>query len=66
MIPYMLYLEVMRRYSNPKGDNIAGVDVNVERLDAVVIDRHGNLLSYKTFWLKNATFMGVRKNGHGA
>ena len=32
MILYMLYLEVMRRYLNPKSDNIAGVDVNVERL----------------------------------
>ncbi len=61
MIPYELYLEVMRRYNKPRGDNIAGVDVNVERLDAVVIDRHGNILSYKTFWLTEATFMGVRR-----
>ncbi|NPA70898.1 MAG: transposase [Crenarchaeota archaeon] len=61
MIPYSLYLEVMRRYDKPRGNNVAGVDVNVDRLDAVVIDIYGNLLSYKTFWLKNSTFMGVRR-----
>ncbi|MCD6301331.1 MAG: hypothetical protein J7L82_04595 [Staphylothermus sp.] len=61
MVPYSLYLEVMRRYNKPKGDNVAGVDVNVNRLDAVIIDRYGNLLSYKTFWLKNSTFMGIRR-----
>lgn len=61
MVPYSLYLEVMKRYDKPRGSNTAGVDVNVERLDAVVIDRYGNLLSHRTFWLKNATFMGVRR-----
>ncbi len=61
MVPYNLYLEVMKRYNKPRGDNIAGIDVNVERLDAVVIDEYGNLLSHRTFWLKNATFMGVRR-----
>ena len=61
MIPYSLYLEVMKRYEKPRGNNMAGVDVNVERLDAVVIDEYGNLLSYKTFWLKDTTFMGVRR-----
>ncbi len=61
MIPYSFYLEVMRRYDKPRGDKIAGVDVNVERLDAVVIDKYGNLLSYRTFWLKNSTFMGIRR-----
>ncbi len=61
MAPYTLYLEVMRRYEEPRGKNIAGIDVNVERLDAVVVDEHGNLLSYRTFWIKNATFMGVRR-----
>ncbi|MEB2792794.1 MAG: hypothetical protein G5Z42_04350 [Caldisphaeraceae archaeon] len=61
MIPYKLYLEVMKRFEKPRGNNIAGVDVNVDRLDAVVIDEYGNLLSHRTFWLKNATFMGVKK-----
>jgi len=61
MIPYSLYLEVMRRNTTPKGGNIGGIDINVERLDAVVIDEYGNILSYRTFWIKNATFMGVRK-----
>ena len=61
MVPYDLYLDVMKKYNKPRGNNIAGVDVNVERLDAVVIDEHGNLISYKTFWLKNATFMGVKR-----
>lgn len=61
MIPYELYLEVMKRYSKPRGNNIAGVDVNVKRLDAVVINKYGNLISYRTFWLKDATFMGVKR-----
>ena len=61
MVSYSLYLEVMRRYDKPRGSNVAGIDVNVERLDAVVVDEYGNLLSYRTFWLKNATFMGVRR-----
>lgn len=61
MVPYSIYHEVMRRYDKPRGSNIAGVDVNVDRLDAVVIDGYGNLLSYRTFWLKNATFMGVKR-----
>ncbi len=61
MIPYSLYIEVMRRYAKPRGSNIAGVDVNVDRLDAVVIDEYGNLLSYRTFWIRNTTFMGVRR-----
>ncbi len=61
MVPYKLYLEVMRRYSRPRGSNIAGIDVNVERLDAVTIDVCGNILSYKTFWIKNATYMGIKR-----
>ena len=61
MVPYSLYLEVMRRYDKPRGSNIAGIDVNVERLDTVVVDEYGNLVSYRTFWMKNTTFMGVRR-----
>jgi len=49
MVPYSLYLEVMRRYDKPRGSNVAGIDVNVERLDAVVVDEYGNLVSYRTF-----------------
>ena len=66
MVPYSLYLEVMRRYDKSRGDNVAGVDVNVDRLDAVVMDRYGNLLSYRTFWLKNSTFMGLGESVAGA
>jgi len=61
MVPYSLYLEVVRRFDEPRGSNVAGIDVNVERLDAIVIDEHGNPLSYRTFCLKDATFMGVRR-----
>jgi len=61
MIPCELYLSVMRRYSKPRGNNVAGVDVNVDRMDAVVVDKYGNLISHRTFWVKDATFMGVRR-----
>lgn len=38
MTRYDFYLEVMRRYEKPLGNNIAGVDVNVDRINLVVIN----------------------------
>jgi len=44
MVKYDFYLEVMKRYEKPLGDNIAGIDVNVDRLNLVVINRDGDIV----------------------
>lgn len=61
MVPYELYLRAMKRYDKPRGNNIAGINVNAEKLDTVVIDEYGNIISYKTFRIKNTTYMGIRR-----
>ncbi len=48
-IPYRLYLECRRRYSRPLGGNIAGMDVNVDRINLAIVDRRGVLRDAKTF-----------------
>ena len=48
-IPYELYLAHRRRYEEPAGKNIAGVDVNVDRVNLAIIDRRGILRDVKTF-----------------
>ncbi len=46
MVKYDFYLEVMKKHDKPLGDNIAGVDVNVDRLNLVVINRSGIVWKY--------------------
>lgn len=43
MVKYALYLEVMKRSNRPLGSNIAGVDVNTDRLNLVVENREGKV-----------------------
>ncbi len=59
MVKYSFYLEVMKRYDEPKGDNIAGVDVNVDRLNLVVINRSGDII-----WKYTARFPQVTARGY--
>jgi len=40
-IPYELYLAHRRRYEKPLGRNIAGVDVNADRVNLAIVDRRG-------------------------
>jgi len=61
MVPYSLYLETMRRYLKPLGDHVAGVDVNVDRLNLAIIDRYGRLRDVKTFWFREVTSRGYRR-----
>ena len=61
MAPCRLYQEVMKRYDTPRGDLVAGIDVNVERLDVAVVSPSGKLKLVKTFWLDGAVHMGVRR-----
>ena len=58
MVKYKLYLEVMRRCDEPLGNNIAGVDVNADRLNLVVINRDGEIV-----WKYTARFPQVIARG---
>jgi len=59
MVKYSLYLEVMKRYEKPLGGNIAGVDVNVDRINLVVINRNGDIV-----WKHTARFPRVVARGY--
>ena len=59
MVKYDLYLEVMRRYKKPLGDNIGGVDVNVDRLNLVVINRDGDIV-----WKHTVRFPQIASRGY--
>ena len=59
MVKYEFYLKVMRRYEKPLGNNIAGIDVNVDRLNLVVINRSGDIV-----WKYTARFPQVTARGY--
>ncbi len=59
MVKYNFYLEVMKKYDKPLGNNIAGVDVNVDRLNLVVINRDGDIV-----WKYTARFPQVTARGY--
>ncbi len=59
MVKYDFYLEVMRRYDNPLGNNIGGIDVNVDRINLVVINRDGDIV-----WKYTARFPQVTSRGY--
>jgi len=61
MVPYSLYLEVMRRYSKLLGDHIGGVDVNADRINLVIIDKYGRLRDVRTFWFREITSRGYKR-----
>ena len=59
MVKYDLYLEVMKRNDKPLGNNIAGVDVNIDRINLVVINRDGDIV-----WKHTARFPQVIARGY--
>ncbi len=59
MVKYDLYLEVMKRNDKPLGNNIAGVDVNVDRINLAVINRNGDIV-----WKHTARFPQVIARGY--
>ena len=61
MIPYNLYLETMKRYSKPIGNHIAGIDVNVDRINLAIVDKYGRLRDVKTFWFREITSRGYKR-----
>ncbi len=61
MITYNLYLETMKKYSRPLGNHVAGVDVNVDRLNLAIVDKYGRLRDVKTFWFREITSRGYMR-----
>jgi len=59
MVKYDFYLEVMKRCEKPLGNNITGVDVNVDRLNLVVINREGDIV-----WKYTVRFPQVTARGY--
>ena len=60
-IPIDFYYKHMARCREPRGNLIGGVDVNVDRLNLVIIDEKGNLRDYKTFWFSETTARGFSR-----
>lgn len=58
MVKYSFYLKVMRRYEKPLGNNIAGIDVNVDGLNLVVINKNGDIIWRYTARFPQATSRG--------
>ena len=57
-VPWSFYVEAARRYAKPLGDNVAGVDVNSNRVNLAILDNNGNILDYRTFWFREVTARG--------
>ena len=57
-ISYDFYLKHVKRYNEPKGSLIGGVDVNTDRINLAIIDEDGKLRDVKTFWFREVTARG--------
>ena len=58
-VDYDSYLEVMRKYNQPKGKNVAGIDVNLDRINLAIVNKGGELRDYKTFWFREVKARNV-------
>ncbi len=61
-ISYDFYLKHMKKYDEPKGNLIGGVDVNTDRINLAIIDENGRLRDKKTFWFPEVTARGYPRN----
>ncbi len=61
-ISYDFYLRCAKRYGEPKGNLIGGVDVNTDRINLAIIDENGRLRDRKTFWFPEVTARGYPRN----
>lgn len=57
-VSYNFYLEHARKYNEPKGNLVGGVDVNADRINLAVIDESGRLRNVKSFWFREVTARG--------
>ena len=60
-VDYDFYLELMRRYNQPKGKNVAGIDVNLDRINLAIVNKDGELRDYKTFWFREVKARNMPK-----
>jgi len=61
MVPYALYMEVMKKHDKPLSNLIAGIDVNTDRLNLAIVDSKGNLKNKKTFWFEDIISRGYNR-----
>ncbi len=61
-ISYDFYLKHAKKYTEPKGSLIGGVDANTDRINLVIIDENGKLRDKKTFWFPEVTARGYPRN----
>ena len=57
-VSYDFYLNHMRRYREPRGNLVSGVDVNTDRINLAIVDEHGGLRDMKTFRFREVTARG--------
>jgi len=61
MVPYTFYKEVMKRCDKSLSNLIAGIDVNTDRLNLVIVNPKGVLKNKKTFWFSETISRGYGK-----
>jgi hypothetical protein len=61
-IPLDVYYEYMARHRRNAGKLFGGVDVNVDRINLVIVDRNGKLIDHKTFWFSETIARGFPKD----
>ena len=61
MVPYDFYIYTMKKYGEPLGDHVGGVDVNVDRINLAIVDKYGRLRDTKTFWFSETISYGYKR-----
>jgi len=61
-VPANFYYKHATKYGKPKGNLIGGVDVNVDRINLVIVDGDGGLRDTYTFWFEEASRKGCSKH----
>ncbi|PLC67784.1 hypothetical protein B7L70_06960 [Vulcanisaeta sp. EB80] len=61
-VPLDIYYEHMARHKRNGGKLFGGVDVNVDRINLVIINEDGELIDHKTFWFSEVTARGFPKH----
>jgi len=57
-VSYDFYLKHAKRYGEPRGSLIGGIDVNTDKINLAIIDENGVLRDRKTFWFEEASRKG--------
>jgi len=61
-ISHDFYLRHAKRYGEPRGSLIGGVDVNTDRINLAIIDEDGMLRDIKTFWFSEVSARGYPRS----